>query len=204
MNPRVRRLMADADAIRTEFAGHPYILMVAIGPEPAEAYRVTFNVRGATLDTSGQPVIANSHCAVIQLPATYPREKPLAVSETLVFHPNFSGHVGGEICIGDFWTPTRSLTDIVVAIGEMLQYQRYNTKSPLNAVAARWAAENEAIFPLGNLGLFQSEPEISLGGFPVAEHATEVMLSENRESDTATPNGEVVREKAHDASDSES
>ena len=97
MNPRVRRLMADADAIRTEFAGHPYISVVAIGPEPAESYRVTFNVRGATLDTSGQPVISNSHRAVIQLPATYPREKPLAVSETLVFHPNFSGHAGAEI-----------------------------------------------------------------------------------------------------------
>lgn len=204
MNPRVRRLMADADAIRTEFAGHPYISVVAIGPEPAESYRVTFNVRGATLDTSGQPVISNSHRAVIQLPATYPREKPLAVSETLVFHPNFSGHAGGEICIGDFWTPTRSLTDIVVAIGEMLQYQRYNTKSPLNAVAARWAAENETVFPLGNLGLFQSEPEISLGGSRVAEPSIEVMVSENGVTDTATPNGEVVRAKALDASDDES
>jgi ubiquitin-protein ligase len=163
MNPRVRRLLADADAIRTEFAGHPYISVTAIGPEPAESYRVTFNLRGATLDARGQPIMANQHRAVIQLTATYPREKPLAVSETMVFHPNFAGHAGGEICIGDFWTPTRTLTDIVVAIGEMLQYQRYNTKSPLNAVAARWAVENEVIFPLGNIGLFQSEPEISLG-----------------------------------------
>jgi hypothetical protein len=154
--------MADANAIRTEFAGHPYISVTAIGPEPAESYRVSFNVRGATLDTRGQPIVANHHRAVIQLTASYPREKPHAVAETVVFHPNFAGHAGGEICIGDFWTPTRTLTDIVVAIGEMLQFQRYNTRSPLNAVAARWAAENEAIFPLGNIELFQSEPEISL------------------------------------------
>ena len=163
MNPRLRRLMADADSIRTEFAGHPHISVTPIGPEPAESYRVYFNVRGVTLDTRGQPIVADNHVAVIQLTATYPRDKPLAVAETVVFHPNFAGQIGGEICIGDFWTPTRSLTDIVVAIGEMLQYQRYNTKSPLNAVAARWATENEAIFPLGNIGLFQSEPEISLG-----------------------------------------
>jgi ubiquitin-protein ligase len=163
MNPRVRRLMADADAIRTEFAGHPHVSVTPIGPDPAESYRVELHVRGVTLDGTGQPAVVNDHIVLIQLPATYPREKPFAVSESLVFHPNFAGEAGGEICIGDFWTPTRTLTDIVVAIGEMLQYQRYNTKSPLNAVAARWAAENQRIFPLGNIALFQSEPDISLG-----------------------------------------
>jgi ubiquitin-protein ligase len=182
--------MAEADAVRTEFAGHPYISVTPIGPDPAEAYRVSFDVRGVTLDGNGQPIVTNHHMAVIQLPATYPREKPFAVSETMVFHPNFAGHAGGEICIGDFWTPTRSLTDIVVAIGEMLQYQRYNTKSPLNAVAARWAAENEAIFPLGNIGLFQSEPEISLGG-PRSE-ADRVAVTLGEGSAAAAPSDDVT------------
>jgi ubiquitin-protein ligase len=164
MNPRMRRLAADADAIRTEFAGHPEISVTALGPEPAEIYQVQYRLRGATLDASGHPVIANEHRVVIQLPASYPREKPIAMTESLVFHPNFGSRTGDEICIGDFWTPTRTLTDIIVAIGEMLQYQRYNTKSPLNAVAARWTAENEAIFPLGQVQLYQSEPTIVIGG----------------------------------------
>ena len=162
MNPRMRRLMADAAAIRTEFVGHPNVKIIPIGSEPADSYRIEFRLRGATLDESGQPVIAKEHQVVVRLPASYPREKPIAVTESMVFHPNVGGHAGDEICIGDFWTPTRTLADIIVAIGEMIQYQRYNVKSPLNAVAAHWAFENEAIFPLGNVGLFQSEPDISL------------------------------------------
>jgi hypothetical protein len=191
MNPRLRRLLADADAIRTEFAGHPNIGVASIGPEPPEAYRVRFNLRGATLDHAGQPVIASDHQIVIQLPAAYPREKPIAVTETLVFHPNFGGHVGDEICIGDFWTPTRSLADIVVAIGEMIQFQRYNTKSPLNAVAARWTAENESIFPLGTVGLFQSEPQISLklpgAELPASVRVTSDSVNDETEASTTDP-----------------
>jgi ubiquitin-protein ligase len=160
MNPRLRRIMADADAVRTEFAGHPRVQVIPIGAEPAEAYRIVFNLPGATLDAAGQPVISEMHQVVIQLPAAYPREKPIASTETPAFHPNFGPRTGDEICIGDFWTPRRTLTDIIVAIGEMIQYQRYNTKSPLNAVAARWAAANEEIFPLGTVSLFQSEPKI--------------------------------------------
>jgi hypothetical protein len=83
--------------------------------------------------------------------------------QTPVFHPNFGPNPGDEICIGDFWTPAQTLVDIVAKIGEMLQFQNYNVRSPLNAVAARWVAQNEGIFPVGDVDLFQAEPEISLG-----------------------------------------
>jgi hypothetical protein len=44
----------------------------------------------------------------------------------------------------------------------MIQFQLYNVRSPLNAVAARWVAQNESIFPIGNVELFQAEPEVAL------------------------------------------
>jgi len=165
MHPRVRRLLADAELMRTEFAGHPNIHVEPVGWDPPEQYRVTYEVPGVTTDpASGQPVVAEVHRAVITLPAAYPREKPYSTMETAVFHPNFGPNAGDEICIGDYWTPAQTLVDIVVKIGEMLQFQEYNVKSPLNALAARWCAENDSIFPIGSIVLFQAEPEISLTG----------------------------------------
>jgi ubiquitin-protein ligase len=159
----MRRLTADAESLRTEFAGHPEIQVLPLGYEPSDAYRLIFRLPGIALDSAGQPTIINLHQAVIQLVAGYPREKPIAVMETAIFHPNFGPNVGDEICIGDYWSPAQSLSDIVVTIGELIQYQRYNTRSPLNAVAARWVAQNEAIFPVGHVSLFQAEPNIQLG-----------------------------------------
>ena len=162
MNPRVRRLTADSIAMRTEFAGHPNIAVTPIGYEPPESYRIIYRLRGVSLDQKGQPLFIEEFHVLIQLGSTYPREKPLAVMESPIFHPNFGPRIGEEICIGDYWSPAQSLVDIVITIGELIQYQRYNTRSPLNAVAARWVASNESVFPVGNVSLFQREPEIKL------------------------------------------
>jgi ubiquitin-protein ligase len=64
---------------------------------------------------------------------------------TPVFHPNIDPQ---KICIGDHWSAGQSLADMVVRIAEMICYQSYNTKSPLNAEAAAWAEQNEAQLPL--------------------------------------------------------
>ena len=157
--------MADAEIIRTEFAGHPYISVEPMGYDPPEQYLVSYALNSVTIDPhSGQPVVTDQHQAVITLTAAYPREKPYAVMESSIFHPNFGPRDGDEICIGDFWTPAQTLADIIVKIGAMLQFQSYNVRSPLNAIAARWVAQNESIFPIGDVELFQAEPEISLGG----------------------------------------
>ena len=166
MHPRLRRLSADAQQLRTEFAGHPSVYIEPIGYEPAEQYRVSLQVPGVVLDpVSRQPVVVTQFVILIQLPAAYPREKPYCTMLSPIFHPNFGPNVGDEICIGDFWTSAQTLPDIVAKVGQMIQMQRYNIKSPLNAVAARWVAENEAdgIFPVGTVALYQAEPNIQLG-----------------------------------------
>ena len=64
---------------------------------------------------------------------------------TPVFHPNFDAT---SVCIGDFWAPSERLDDLIVRVGRMIAYQEYNTKSPLNGLAARWAAENPQFLPI--------------------------------------------------------
>jgi ubiquitin-protein ligase len=103
-----------------------------------------------------------------ELPLGYPKDKPRAIAVGAnVFHPNF----GEYICIADFWSPAQSLVDIVFEVGEMLQWQKYNILSPLNAIAANWAASNRDSLPLSGAIELQASsalPQIKIntqGGF---------------------------------------
>ena len=69
---------------------------------------------------------------------------------TPVFHPNIDPQ---KICIGDHWSAGQSLAHLVIRIGEMLCYQSYNVKSPLNAQAAAWAEQHVSSLPLEKIDL---------------------------------------------------
>ncbi len=160
MNARLRRLYADYQKIRDEFTGHPHIDVVPLEGNPPETYRVTYRVPGLRLDrTTNRPVRINRHRMVIYLHQNYPREKPKCVMETPVFHPNIDPT---WVCIGDHWAAGETIVDIIIQVGQMLQYQNYNPDSPLDAVAARWAKQNGRLFPIGNVNLFQPDVEIDL------------------------------------------
>ncbi len=160
MNARLRRLYADSRRITEHFSGHPNIQVVPLQGDPPEAYHVTFHVRGLRLDTrANRPIAVNEHRVRIYLHEGYPREKPRCTMETEVFHPNISHQ---QICIGDHWTPGESIDDLIIQIGEMIQYRNYNTKSPLNGIAARWAEINASLLPIGDVDLYQPDIEISL------------------------------------------
>jgi ubiquitin-protein ligase len=139
--PRLRRLMADYQLVQNEFTGHPRIEVQAAGGYPPERYVVTYNVAGVEgVDAGGMPIIGNRHVADIYLHSGYPREKPKCVLRTPIFHPNF----GSYICIADHWAPGETLVDVIVHIGQMIQYQVYNPASPLNGIAAQWGGEGPA------------------------------------------------------------
>lgn len=165
MNPRMRRLQSDYEAMVTAFAGHPNIQVSAIGALPPERYRVMYKVTGLTLSADNRPVRTQQTLVDIFLPASYPREKPYLTTMAPVFHPNFGAHV----CIADYWSPSQSLVDIVVQVGDMLQWRTYNVRSPLNAVAAHWAAGNAHQLPVGNADVMPIHDDINLG--PVGQSA---------------------------------
>jgi predicted Zn finger-like uncharacterized protein len=71
-----------------------------------------------------------------------------------VFHPNIAPHA---ICVGDHWGAGESLESLIIRIGEMLAYQSYNAKSPLNGEAARWVEENKHRMPLDPVSLLPEE-----------------------------------------------
>lgn len=159
MTPRERRIVADWEALRSEFSGHEHVSIEPQGPAPFEEYLVTYKVPGLCLDRKGErPEVAEEHQVRIQLPLDYPRDAPYCTPETPVFHPNIAGHV----CIGDFWAAGEQLVDIVAKISDMIQYRLYNPASPLDTTAAEYARDNPQVFPIGNVDIYQPEVEIKV------------------------------------------
>jgi hypothetical protein len=85
---------------------------------------------------------------------------------TPVFHPNFDD---SSVCIGDFWAASESLDDLIIRIGRMIAYQEYNTKSPLNGLAAKWAAQNISLLPVDPRAV---APPLGHGTEPVVQVGT--------------------------------
>lgn len=157
LSPRQRRLLADYEAVRAEFSGHEYVRVDPIGHVPPEAYRITYKIKGLKLDHD-QPVVADEHVVDLRLPLGYPREQPLATPLTPIFHPN----IAATYCIGDYWSAGQPLIDIIKKMGDMIQFRVINVGSPMNAVAARWAAENESLFPIGDVDLGAADFDIEI------------------------------------------
>ncbi len=157
-SPRLRRLAADYEAIRSEYSGHPHVTVHPLGPLPPEAYRVEFALRGLVLQ-GAQPTPADRHAVEIRLPLGYPREPPLVVPLTPIFHPNVAPD---HYCVADYWSAGEPLVDVIAKIGDMIQWKIYNVRSPLDATAAYWAEQNKHLFPVGNVDLHRGEVQIAL------------------------------------------
>lgn len=150
MTARMKRIASDYEEIKKNFAGHKNIIVTPIGDEPPEKYHVTYFVNGIYLLPDGRIETLGRHEVEITLHADYPRYKPICKILTPIWHPNFRD---GQICIGDIWGAGESLSDIIINIGDMIQYKSWNSYSPLSADAAKWAMENKHLFPVGNINL---------------------------------------------------
>jgi ubiquitin-protein ligase len=150
MNPRLRRLWADQRETARIFANHPQITIVETKGEPAENYIVEYRLRGLVPRGGDSFVEGDRHRAEVVLMLDYPRRPPFCRMVTPVFHPNIDPQ---KICIGDHWSAGQKLAQLIVRIGEMITYQSYNVKSPLNAKAAAWTQENLHLLPLQQVDL---------------------------------------------------
>jgi ubiquitin-protein ligase len=143
--PRIRRLKLDYEQLQQRFATWPLIRMVGTAGLPPELYRFQYLIRGLYVAADGAILERNDHLLEINLSLGYPRRAPQCRMLTPIFHPNFDS---SSVCIGDFWAASEALDDLIVRVGRMIAYQEYNTKSPLNGLAAKWAAQNTHLLPV--------------------------------------------------------
>jgi ubiquitin-protein ligase len=146
MQARIRRLSADYDRISITFNENPHVRMIAVEGEPPEKYTFEFRVKGLIeSEGTGEVSVQSVHRAEVFLPLYYPRRLPFARMITPVFHPNIDPQ---KICIGDHWSAGQSLALLISRIAEMICFQSYNMRSPLNAKAAAWAEKKPTAFLL--------------------------------------------------------
>jgi hypothetical protein len=149
-NVRLRRLKADHEALRRLAHLHPKIEIEGVYGNPPERYRLLLKV--GSLRERGEVIeVATQHRLEITMPRGYPRDAPLFRMLTPVFHPNIAPHA---VCIGDDWTAGEPLDLLVQRVGEILAYQSYNIKSPLNGRAAQWVEQNPDKIPVDRAEFF--------------------------------------------------
>ena len=154
---RLRRLTADFTQLDEYAKAHPRLRLIQAEGEPPEKYQLEYRIK--SLRQVGEELQeVKSHIVEITLPRSYPRVPPQCRMLSPVFHPNIAPHA---ICVGDHWSAGESLKSIVMRIGEMLAYQSYNVKSPLNGEAARWVDEHQDELPLDRVSMIveESRPE---------------------------------------------
>jgi ubiquitin-protein ligase len=178
---RLKRLQADYERLRDYVNRHPRLQLIQAEGTPPERYQLEYRIRSLR-QTDDDLTTVKSHMVEIALPLNYPRMPPQCRMLTPIFHPNIAPHA---ICIGDHWSPGEPLWSIVARIGEMIAYQSYNTKSPLNGEAARWVDQHLDELPLDPVSLMPddagepaSTPDGRAGGWtglgdrPLVHHST--------------------------------
>jgi ubiquitin-protein ligase len=182
LSPRIRRLLLDHETLNTRLAGWPLIQISGTAGMPPEVYRFTFNIRGLYVSSGGEILERNVHVLEVNLSLGYPRRAPQCRMLTPVFHPNFDDAM---VCIGDFWAASEGLDDLVIRIGRMISYQEYNTRSPLNGLAAKWAAQNTNLLPIDSRNIA-----------PALQSKEAVPVTAATEPAAAQPQPAVVSESA--------
>jgi ubiquitin-protein ligase len=145
LSPRIRRLKLDHDLLQQRFAGWPLIQITGTAGMPPEVYRFVYHIKGLFVAANGEIQERPVHHLEVNLSLGYPRRAPQCRMLTPVFHPNFDD---ATVCIGDFWAASEGLDDLIIQIGRMIAYQEYNTKSPLNGLAAKWSEQHSHLFPV--------------------------------------------------------
>ncbi|HYO11516.1 MAG TPA: ubiquitin-conjugating enzyme E2 [Tepidisphaeraceae bacterium] len=149
--PRLRRLRADFEQMNEAFENFPLIKVRTARGEPPEVYELEYFLRGLERIAGRQePVERSYHLVEIRLTGDYPRMSPQCKMLTPIFHPNIEP---ATICVGDYWTAGERLVDLAIRIGELITYQAYNIKSPLDAEAAMWADLHMRELPIDDRNL---------------------------------------------------
>jgi ubiquitin-protein ligase len=184
-------LLLDHQTLVSRLAGWPLIEITGTAGMPPEIYRFTYRIQGLYVADNGEILERDVHVLEANLSLGYPRRAPQCRMLTPVFHPNFNESMA---CIGDFWAASEGLDDLVIRIGRMIAYQEYNTKSPLNGLAAKWATQNANLLPVDPRNIappLESTGTISTQAIGAAVVATEPpgteLLAQPTEKSTEDP-----------------
>jgi ubiquitin-protein ligase len=145
-NIRETRLRNDYQRILELTKRSDLIHIVRTEGNPPDKYHIRFTCQGVdSVDSGGNPIIREIHEVSLYLHSEYPLKQPQLKWLTPIFHPNI--HVTGAVCIGAWW-PAKTLDELLLTLGEMVQYKNLDPKDPMNSKAAAWSLRNKHRFPI--------------------------------------------------------
>jgi len=148
LNPKIRakRLQAEHDRVRGLHDRKGLVAIETVLGKPPDRYVFRFICRGIASVSGGEPVYSQEHRVAVLLTNTYPTTAPLMEWLTPIFHPNIRSD-GQAVCIGS-WYPAKTLDQLVMMFGEMIQYRNYASHDPLNLEASLWAMSHKELLPV--------------------------------------------------------
>jgi ubiquitin-protein ligase len=139
-------LRAEYDRVRALHDSGGLIQIETAFGDPPDRYLIRYTCRGIAHVIGNQPFYSNLHRMALVLTNTYPTEQPQMEWLTPIFHPNISAN-GEAVCIGK-WYPAKTLDQLLIMIGEMIQYKNYASHDPLHLEASLWAMAHKQFFPV--------------------------------------------------------
>lgn len=115
---------------------------------PPEKYIITYRCRGiASVDQHNLPRVSEFHRVSMYMGSDYPLKEPYLKWLTPIWHPNIDHEEPHHVCTNNVqnWFAAKPLAELVLAMGEMVQYKHYHAKwvspFPLDRAAADWVLE---------------------------------------------------------------
>ena len=167
MATATKQLEAIFQEIQKQFSGNSAITVKPLDGDPPEKYEVTYAVAGFCKTESGEIQQQDSHTITISIPFGFPHFPPSCKPKSAIFHPDFDP---AAICIGDYWEKDRSISDLIIHIGQMISGTVYSTTNAFNEEAAQWYQENQSRLPLDQL------PAVETAETPADDSSDEITL----------------------------
>jgi ubiquitin-protein ligase len=115
---------------------------------PPEKYIITYRCRGiASIDQQYLPQVSEFHQVSMYMGSDYPLKEPYLRWMTPIWHPNIDHLEPHHVCTNNVqnWFAAKPLAELVLAMGEMIQYKHYHAKwispFPLDRAAAEWVLQ---------------------------------------------------------------
>jgi ubiquitin-protein ligase len=134
--------------VREHFVSHPVISVNPTKGDPPNQYEITYTIAGMCKTGEGKIVESIDHRVELAIPFGFPHFPPSCKPKSDIFHPDFDPVA---ICLGDYWGQDRSLPDLIIHIGQMINGEIYSTANAFNEDAAEWYLGNSGKFPLAKI-----------------------------------------------------
>ncbi len=144
MSTKTEQLETLFQEVIDRFENDRYVTVSPMTGKASEQYEVTYNVTGIIQKEDKSVQETKSHNISITIPFGFPHFPPSCKPLTPIFHPDFDE---AAICIGDFWTRERTLSDVIIYIGRMISGEIHSHENAFNEEALVWYQNNSGRLP---------------------------------------------------------